>query len=83
MFNVFKKKSPTAGQTVEFKINGMHCASCAMSIDGELEDTAGVQSATTSFAKAKTVVTFDPTVVDVEKLEEVISSLDYQPMKVE
>lgn len=37
---------------VVLKIVGMHCASCAMSIDGDLEDyVKGVKSAKTSYAK--------------------------------
>jgi len=29
-------------QKIKLKINGMHCVSCAMNIDGDLEDTEGV-----------------------------------------
>lgn len=38
----------------------MHCSSCAMSIDWEIEDIDGVAEARTSYAKARTEVTFDP-----------------------
>lgn len=75
MLNVLKKKN--AGQSVTFNIEGMHCTSCAMNIDGELEDTEGVTSAETSYAKSKTVVTYDPTKITEDKLKEVIESLDY------
>lgn len=37
----------------------MHCTSCAMNIDGELEDTEGIKSACTSYAKQETEVEFD------------------------
>ena len=30
--------------TLMFTIIGMHCSSCAMSIDGELEDTEGIKA---------------------------------------
>ncbi len=36
---------------VIFKIQGMHCTSCAMNIDGELEDTEGIKEAKTNYAK--------------------------------
>ena len=75
MFNPFKKK--TQGHTITFNIDGMHCTSCSMNIDGELEDTDGVIEAKTSYAKAKTTVTYDPKVVDSKKLKQVIESLDY------
>jgi copper chaperone CopZ len=42
------------------RIEGMHCASCAMAIDMELEDLPGVEEARTSFARATTEVAFDP-----------------------
>ncbi len=38
-----------AKKTKQYKINGMHCSSCAMLIEGELEDR-GIQAAC-SFAK--------------------------------
>lgn len=76
MFNIFKKKNDE--QTVTFKIDGMHCASCAMNIDGELEDTEGVMLATTNYAKSKTVISYDPSKVTQDKLKEVIESLDYK-----
>ncbi|MBW7955474.1 heavy-metal-associated domain-containing protein [Patescibacteria group bacterium] len=77
MLNLFKKKEKI-GTQVFFKIEGMHCASCSMNIDGELEDTTGVLSASTSYAKAETAVTYDPQLVSIEKLKETIESLDYR-----
>lgn len=35
----------------KLKIEGMHCSSCAMSIDMDLEDLKGVKSANTNYAK--------------------------------
>jgi copper chaperone CopZ len=75
MFTIIK--DTTEAQTVTFKISGMHCTSCAINIDGELEDTVGVVSATTSYAKSETVIIFDPTKVTADKLKEVIQSLQY------
>lgn len=48
-----------------------------MTIDDELEDADGVLRAETNYAKAKTVVTFDPTQTDAKKLKAVIESLEY------
>lgn len=76
MFNLFNKKTKE-GARVIFKIGGMHCTSCSMNIDDELEDTEGVIKAETSYAKAKTVVTYDPMQVTPKKLKEVIKSLEY------
>lgn len=58
------------------KINGMHCASCAMNIDGELEDL-DVKESKTSYAKAETTVVFDENTVSVENIIRAIQSLGY------
>lgn len=76
MLNFFKKKSK--GTVVTYKIDGMHCTSCSMNIDGELEDTKGVISATTSYAKATTRIEFDENLVSKEELIKVVEKLDYQ-----
>lgn len=54
----------------------MHCTSCAMNIDGELEDTEGVKEAKTNYARQQTEVTFDPEKVTVEKMISIIRKLD-------
>lgn len=43
----------------KFKITGMHCSSCALTIDMDLEDLDGVKSSRTSYAKQETEVEFD------------------------
>lgn len=64
-------------KTIKLKIEGMHCTSCVMNIDGELEDTDGVKCASTSYAKQETEVEFDEKKVNVKKLIESIKSLGY------
>ncbi len=61
----------------KFKITGMHCTSCAFNIDGELEDTEGIDEANTNFAKAETEVKFDPKKVSVEKIIKLIKTVGY------
>ena len=65
-------------KTVTLKITGMHCVSCAINIDFELEDLEGVKEATTNYAKQKTVITYDPEVTSVKKIKEVFKKLDYE-----
>lgn len=69
MSNIVKKK---------LKIEGMHCTSCAMNIDGELEDTEGVKEASTSYAKQVTEVTFDLEKVDEEQILHIIEKVGYR-----
>ena len=52
----------------KLKIDGMHCSSCAMSIDFDLEDLNGVQIAKTNYARQETEVEFDQEKVDIAKI---------------
>jgi P-type Cu+ transporter len=55
---------------IRLDIKGMHCSSCAMNIDFDLEDLEGVKSAKTSYAKQITEVEFDEekvTEMDISK----------------
>ena len=61
----------------KFKIDGMHCTSCAMSIDFDLEDL-GVKSAKTNYAKGETEVEFDEEKVSVEKIVKSIENTGYK-----
>lgn len=81
MFHFFKKLS-LKGATVTFQIDGMHCTSCSLNIDGELEETPGVIEAKTSYAKALTTITYDPKKTTEKQLKTVIEALDYQVSKV-
>ena len=47
----------------QFRVQGMHCVGCAMTVDGALEDLAGVKSASTSYAKQVVDVVYDETKV--------------------
>lgn len=76
MFNVFKKK-PNTGETITLKLSGLHCAACSLNIDDALEETPGVISSSTNYARQESVINFDPAKVNVDKLKQVIESLDY------
>lgn len=54
----------------------MHCTSCAFNIDGELEDTEGIKTVQTNYAKQVTEVTFDPEKISIEKIISIIKKLD-------
>ena len=62
---------------INLKIEGMHCASCAMNIDGELEDTEGVNNSNTNYAKQNTEVDFDEEKIDELKIIKIIKSVGY------
>lgn len=60
-----------------FKIQGMHCSACAMDIDGELEDAAGVKESNTNYAKQLTEVDFDPQQISEDMIIKTIKKLGY------
>ncbi len=61
------------------RIRDMHCTMCSMTIDGALEDLPGVKEATTSFVRAQTEVTYDPSTVSFEALVNAIRHAGYEP----
>ena len=65
-------------KTVALKIPGMHCVSCAINIDFELEDLEGVKEATTNYAKQQTIITYDPEITSVKKIKDIFKKLDYE-----
>lgn len=58
-------------------IKGMHCASCALNIDDELEELEGITEAKTSYRKQTTEVVFDETRTGIDRIQETIRSLGY------
>lgn len=61
-----------------FKITGMHCTSCAMNIDGELEDTGKIKDVKTNYAKAITEVEFDEQEISETEIIKIIEKVGYQ-----
>lgn len=59
-------------------IEGMHCTSCAMNIDWDLEDLKGVKSAKTSYSSQECEVEFDQELVHSEQLIKAIETSGYK-----
>ena len=66
----------------KFKIIGMHCSSCALTIDMDLEDLEGVKSSETSYAKGEIEAEFDPEKVKEKELIEVVKKAGYTVVNV-
>lgn len=64
----------------KLKIEGMHCTSCAMTIDFDLEDLEGVKSAKTSYASSVCEVEFDAGKLDDQKILETIKKSGYSAL---
>lgn len=70
-------------QKKKFKIEGMHCTSCAINIDGELEEMDGIKSSSTSYAKQETEVEYDEEKISDKKIIEAIKKAGYKASLVE
>lgn len=79
MFNLFKPKSK--GATITLKLSGLHCSSCSLNIDSELEDMPGVISTSTSYAKQESTITYDPKIASPAEFTPVIEKLGYKVLK--
>lgn len=62
---------------LKFKITGMHCTSCAMNIDGDLEDSEGIIESKTNYAKQETEVKFDETKISPGKIIKIVKQTGY------
>lgn len=66
-------------KTVTLKIEGMHCASCPIMIEGTIEDTLqGVTSAKASYLNQECVVEYDEKQVNTEKIVKAIEGIGYK-----
>lgn len=65
------------------KIEGMHCTSCAMNIDFDLEDVEGIKSAKTSYTKQECEIEFESDKVTDEIIVETIKKTGYQAVPLE
>ena len=61
----------------KLKINGMHCSSCALNIDFDLEDLDGVKVSKTNYAKEECEVEFDEEKIEKEKIIQTIKKTGY------
>lgn len=61
----------------KLSITGMHCTACAMNIDFDLEDLAGIVSCKTSYATQTTEVTYDADIIDAEAIVARIGTIGY------
>jgi len=62
----------------KLNISGMHCTSCSLNIDFDLEDLEGIKSSKTSYAKQVTEVEFDEDKIELSKVLEQIKKTGYQ-----
>ncbi len=65
-------------EKVEFKIEGMHCGSCAVGIQMLTSQMDGVKSAEVSYEGKRGVFEFDPAKTNKEAIVKAIAELGYK-----
>ncbi|MFH1451432.1 MAG: heavy metal translocating P-type ATPase [bacterium] len=70
-------------EKISLKIEGMHCASCAVNIEKALGKQEGVISVNANYASEKAVIEFDSGKTDISKMAQVIEPLGYKFKKQE
>jgi Cu+-exporting ATPase len=60
-----------------YKIEGMHCNSCATAIELELEDKPGIKKAKADFTGEKAEVEFDENKISEKEIKTIIKKLGY------
>src|SRR5712692_4032233 len=64
-------------QELVLPIKGMTCANCANTIERTLKRAPGVETASVSYASEKASVTFDPSQVKLDQLQQRIADAGY------
>ena len=60
------------------KIEGMHCASCALNVERALRGLEGVKSAVVNLASEKATAEIDPGIVTFAKVAEAVGKTGYK-----
>lgn len=60
------------------KIGGMHCAGCVNSIQNYVMDLPGVKKCEVNLAAEKAILEFDPSSIDLNKIENAIQDVGYK-----
>jgi P-type Cu+ transporter len=68
---------------IKLKIEGMHCSSCAMNIDFDLEDREGVKSVNTSYARQTTEIEYEENKISVSEIINQIKQTGYVAIPLE
>lgn len=65
-------------KTIEFKINGMTCASCEEHVNHEVNKLNGILNSKASYANGNAIVDFDKTKTNEVEIEQAINATGYK-----
>jgi len=61
-----------------YPIAGMHCASCALSIEKDFKKTKGIQSANVNYAAERATIEYDQEQININKLKDIVKNRGYK-----
>ncbi|MDP3765901.1 MAG: copper ion binding protein, partial [Nanoarchaeota archaeon] len=67
----------------ELSVSGMHCASCASTIEKSIKKVKGVATANVNFATEKATIEFDDKITSVSDVESAVEKAGYKIIKTE
>jgi len=70
-------------EKITLKISGMHCESCAKTIEKALLKEKGIFSANVNFPIEKAIIEYEPEKIDEDKIKEVIERAGYEALEME
>ena len=71
------KVNVMADTTITFKLLGLTCTMCALTLEKQLSDQGGVTSANVNFALGNSTVTYDPNSIGPKQLTQPIREVGY------
>ncbi len=78
-----KSRQRRTSKEVNFSIQGMTCANCALAIEKAFDGVAGIQKAVINLPLEKGFVSFDPDIMDEEKVYDIVGQAGYKALKEE
>lgn len=76
-----KVKDATSSQqnsSMNFDVEGMHCASCVSKVESAIKEVSGVKDVTVNLATEKASVSFQDELVDPRQISEAVQKAGYQ-----
>jgi len=70
-------------EKITLKIKGMHCESCAKTIEKALLKEKGIFSANVNFALEKAFIEYDPGEIGINEIEKAIEDAGYEALLAE
>lgn len=65
-------------KNITLTIDGMHCAACALGLEGDLEDLGQVKEVSVDFETKKAIISCDETLYDYDEIEETVKKAGFR-----